>query len=160
MKVVGLDLAGKPENDTGFCLLDGSSVDTDILHSDQEIIDRIREIKPDLIAIDAPFDFPEDGMYRDCDLELRKRGYDPLSPQFPGMQVLVKRVKGLLGKLEESGSYEIIEVFSDASKDILPIKPAEGVNEDEFDALACAITGEMYLKDKYGDLDGIIVPEE
>lgn len=160
MKVVGIDLAGKPENETGFCFLQESEVETKVLHTDEEIIKGIERIQPDLIAIDAPFDFPEDGMYRDSDLELKDRGFKPLSPNFPGMKILVRRVKGLLKKIEELDfNPEVIEVFPQATGEILQLTPSADVSEDEFDALLCAISGKKYLKNEYEDLNGIVVPE-
>lgn len=159
MKVVGLDLAGKEENDTGFCTLEDSNAETETLHSDKQILREVKEVGPDLIAVDAPFNFPEEGMYRESDLELKKRGYKPLSPNFPGMKILVKRAKGLLAKLENLKlEIEIIEVFPQASKKILQVKPADGANEDEFDSLLCAITGRKYLEGEYEDLKGVVIP--
>lgn len=161
MKIVGLDLAGKPENDTGFCAMENSDIDTKILHSDKNIIEEVKKVDPDLVAVDAPFGLPDDGMYRDSELELKERGFDPLSPKFEGMKVLVKRAKGLISKLERSDkNFEIIEVFPAASKSILHLKPSEEANEDEFDALVCAVTGKKYLQGKYENLEGIIVPEK
>jgi len=154
MKFVGLDLAGKPENDTGFCLLRDSSVGTKILHTDGEILDEIERIGPEVIAIDAPFDFPkENEMYRKSDLELKEMGFDPLSPNFPGMKVLVTSVKEILKELRD---YEVIETFSRAARKAL----SANANEDEFDALLCALTARKYWKGKYRDLGGIILPED
>lgn len=160
MKVVGLDLAGKQENETGFCLLDVPDVRTEILKKDVEIVEVVKGADPDLIAVDAPLSSPEDGMYRDCDEELKDRGYDVLSPNFPGMKVLVRRAKSLMRKLEEADDYEIIEVFPRASEKNLPLKKTKNTTEDEFDALLCALTGKKYLEGEYENLGGIIVPEE
>lgn len=159
MKSVGIDLAGKPENDTGFCVLRNSKIETKILHSDRSIIDEVKYVSPNVVAIDAPFGTPEDGMYRDSELELKDRGFNPLSPNFKGMKVLVQRAKGLISELKDiDQSFEIIEVFPEASKSILHLKPSEKANEDEFDALACAVTGRKYLGEEYENLEGIIVP--
>ncbi|MFP4116588.1 MAG: DUF429 domain-containing protein [Candidatus Aenigmatarchaeota archaeon] len=160
MKVVGLDLAGKEENDTGFCLLDGCSVRTEVLKTDVEILEVVKGVNPDLIALDAPLGFPEDGMYRDCDEELKEKGYDVLSPNFPGMKVLVRRAKSLVEKLKTVDGFEIIEVFPRASEDNLQVRRTENLTEDEFDALVCALTGKKYLRDEHEDLKGIIVPVE
>ncbi len=159
MKVVGLDLAGKQENDTGFCLIQGSNVRTETVKSDIEILELIKGIDPDLVAIDAPLSFPEEGMYRDCDEELKDRGYDVLSPNFPGMRVLVNRARSLVKKLEEMDGLGIIEVFPRATEKILPVKKTGNMTEDEFDGFLCALTGKKYLRDEHEDLDGIIIPE-
>ena len=160
MRVVGLDLAGKKENETGFCLLHGSEVTTETVREDIEIIELIKGSEPDVVAVDAPFDFPEDGMYRECDEKLKERGYDVLSPNFPGMKVLVERAKSLIEKLEEVDDFEIIEVFPRATEEILPVKKTKNMTEDEYDAFLCALTGKKYLQDEQENLDGIIIPEE
>ncbi len=160
MKVVGLDLAGKQENDTGFCLLEGSDVRTMVLKSDIEILEVVKGTDPNVVAVHAPLYFPEDGMYRDCDEELKDMGYEVLSPNFPGMKVLVRRAKSLVAKLERIDDFEIIEAFPRAAMDRLPIKKTDNMTEDEFDALLCALTGKKYLQDEYEDLDGIVLPEE
>ncbi len=160
MKVVGIDLAGKQENDTGFCLLDGSDVVTRVLKSDVEIVEVVRGTEPDVVAVDAPFSFPDEGMYRDCDKELKDMGYEVLSPNYPGMKVLVQRAKALIGKLKGLGEFDIIEVFPRAAEKNLPVKRTNSMTEDEYDAFLCALTGRKYMKDEYMDLDGIVIPEE
>jgi len=160
MKVVGIDLAGKEENPTGFCVLGEGGAETEILRSDEEIVDRIEEVGPNLIAVDAPLDFPEKGMYRKSDLELKRKGFDALSPNFPGMKMLVKRARDLLNKVDGLDlDPEIIEVFPEATEETLGLKPSEDADEDEFDALLCAITGEKYLKGECKNLYGVVVPE-
>ncbi|MFP4045632.1 MAG: DUF429 domain-containing protein [Candidatus Aenigmatarchaeota archaeon] len=159
MKVVGIDLAGKPENDTGFCVLEDHKVRAKTLKSDEEVIESLEEEEPDLVAIDAPFNFPDSGQYRESDMLLKKMGFDPLSPTFPGMKILVHRAKKLIKELERIDSLEIIEVYSRASEKIIPIQPSEDANEDKFDALLCALTGKRYLEGDYEDLSGIIIPK-
>ncbi len=158
MKAVGLDLAGKQENDTGFCLIDNSNVKTLTLGSDIEILELIKGADPDVIAVDAPLSFPKEGMYRECDDKLRKRGYDILSPNYPGMRVLVNRARSLVSKLERTDGFEIIETSSDVSEDILPVKRTGDMTDDEFEAFVCALTAVKYLQDDYENLGGMIVP--
>ncbi|MFP4115807.1 MAG: DUF429 domain-containing protein [Candidatus Aenigmatarchaeota archaeon] len=160
MKVLGLDLAGKDENDTGFCLLDGSKVETHVVKADVEILELVKGADPDVIAIDAPLSFPEDGMYRGCDQRLRDRGYDVLSPNFPGMRVLVNRALSLVKKLKREDDFEVIEAFPRATEKILPVKKGKNMTEDEHDAFLCALTGKKYLQGEHENLDGIIIPED
>lgn len=160
IKIVGIDLAGKEENGTGFCVLTDYRASTRLLKSDHEILEGVKEAGPDLVAIDAPFEFPKSGMYREGEVVLKDMGFSPLSPNFPGMKVLVQRAKGLISKLKElEGDFEVIEVFTSASREIMGMEPAEGTDEDEFDSLICALTGRKYLNGEYKDLDGIIIPE-
>jgi hypothetical protein len=157
MKVVGIDLAGKTENPTGFCLLDETGAKTKLLFSDMEILKEIEETKPDCIATDAPFWLPQVGIWRSSDEKLLKRGFQPISPAFPTMRLLVLRASHLVKVLKERG-YKVIEVFSSASEKVLGLSKEPRKNKDEYDALLCALTAKAYLEGKYEDLDGIIIP--
>ncbi|MEM5778414.1 MAG: DUF429 domain-containing protein [Candidatus Aenigmatarchaeota archaeon] len=158
MKVVGIDLAGKSENPTGFCLLDENGSHTKIVFTDTEILKEIEEIKPDCIAIDAPFWLPKVGAWRPCDEKLLKRGFQPLSPLLPSMRLLTLRASHLVNVLRKRG-YKVIEVFSNATEKILGLSKEPRKNKDEYDALLCALTAKAYLEGKYEDLDGIIIPK-
>ena len=158
MKVVGIDLAGKVENPTGFCLLTESGSQTKLLFSDMEILKEVDEIKPDCIAVDAPFWIPRFGAWRPSDEKLLKRGFQPLSPLLPTMRTLTLRASHLVKVLRERG-YKVIEVFSNASEKVLGLSKEPRKNKDEYDALLCALTAKAYLEGKYEDLDGIIIPK-
>lgn len=118
MKLIGIDLAGNPKNDTGFCVLeiedDKKIVTTSIIHSDSEIMEKIREVNPDLIAIDAPLTFS--GVNRKCDDELHSYGALPVTLR--GMEILAKRGTELAGKLKKE-NFKVIEVFATGSGKIL-----------------------------------------
>jgi hypothetical protein len=62
--VMGIDLAGKFENPTGFCSMTEEGTETKLLFTDEEIIDEVNIIKPECIAIDAPFWLPTRGAWR------------------------------------------------------------------------------------------------
>jgi hypothetical protein len=158
MKVVGIDLAGKVENPTGFCLLTEEGSQTKLLFSDAEILREIEETKPDCVAVDAPFWLPRTGIWRTSDEKLLKRGFQPVSPAFPTMRILVLRASQLVKILKEKG-YKVIEVFSNASEKVLGLSKEPRKNKDEYDALLCALTAKAYLEGKYEDLDGIIIPK-
>ena len=158
MKVVGIDLAGKAENPTGFCLLDDSGSHTKLLFTDTEILKEIESIKPDCIAIDAPFWLPKFGAWRPADEKLLKRGFQPLSPLLPTMRLLTLRASHLVSVLRKRG-YKVIEVFSNATEKIMGLSKEPRKNKDEYDALLCALTAKAYLEGKYEDLDGIIIPK-
>jgi len=157
MKVVGIDLAGKAENPTGFCLLDETGAKTKLLFSDMEILKEVEDTKPDCIAIDAPFWLPQVGIWRTSDEKLLKRGFQPISPAFPTMRLLVLRASHLVKVLKERG-YNVIEVFANASEKVLGLSKEPRKNKDEYDALLCALTAKAYLEGKYENLDGIIIP--
>lgn len=158
MKVVGIDLAGKSKNPTGFCFLTESGAQTKLLYSDLEILREIESIKPDCIAIDAPFWLPKVGAWRPCDEKLLKRGYKPLSPILPTMRLLTLRASHLVRVLKER-KYNVIEVFPRTTEIVLGLSKKPRKNEHEYDALLCALTAKAYLERKYEDLDGIIIPK-
>ncbi len=65
MEILGIDLAGKPENPTGISILNVPNLETlspdlkfKLLYKDGEILREIKKLKPDLIAIDAPLSLP------------------------------------------------------------------------------------------------------
>ena len=186
MKIVGIDLAGNPKNDTGFCDLEVTSgkksVTTKILHFDVEIIGGVEKTNPEIIAIDAPLTYS--GVPRKCDGELREYGSLPVTLR--GMEVLAIRGKQLAEELKAK-NFKVIEVFSTASAKILgfysePGKSAERkmqkkllkanlsgdierkfLTKDELDAVFAAITGYLYLSGStrtVGDDSGkIVIPE-
>lgn len=156
MKVVGIDLAGKNENPTGFCLLDDSGSHIKLLFRDEEILREVDDSRPDCIAIDAPFWLPQ-GTWRPSDEKLLKRGFQPVSPLFPTMRILVLRAMSLVRTLKEK-EYNVIEVFSSASERVLGLSKEPRKNKDEYDALLCALTAKAYLEGRYEDLDGVIIP--
>lgn len=171
MKVIGLDLAGKEKNPTGFCSLvlkesegEGEfkigNKESKVLYYDKDILKEIKKQKPELVAIDAPFTFPGEGYFREGDKLLKERGFKPLSPRFPHMQKLVRRARKYLKQLEKL-EIETIEVFPQATKEILRMKRKEGTNEHKFDAKACALTGKYYLEGKFEALgkEEIIIPK-
>lgn len=162
MRVVGLDLAGKETNETGFCLYESiagrAKATLKILISDSDIIQAIEEAKPDVIAIDAPFSFPIEGFFRKSDDLLKQKGFKPLSPVFKGMQPLVKRAMRLIEVLRGKG-YVVIEVFPQATEKILNMERASDANEHEYDSLLCALAAKAFFEKKYDDLDGIIIPK-
>ncbi|ODS37506.1 MAG: hypothetical protein A7315_04000 [Candidatus Altiarchaeales archaeon WOR_SM1_79] len=182
MKVVGIDLAGNPKNDTGFCSMevkdDKKHVSTQILHSDSEIIDKLKEIKPELIAIDAPLTYK--GVNRKCDNDLQKYGALPVTLR--GMEVLAKRGTKLADELKRM-NFKFIEVFSTATAKILGfhdkketvmqknlIKSGiEGdvgrrfLTKDELDAIFAAMTAYLYVSNSTetigDDNESIIIPK-
>lgn len=181
MKIVGIDLAGNPTNDTGFCILtvdDEKSVSTSILKSDSEILERLKEIQPEIVAIDAPLIF--EGRNRPCDDELREYGALPVTLR--GMEVLARRGSSLAIEIKKL-NLNMIEIFATASAKILGFHDPDNkkmqkrlieakisgdvdkrfLTKDELDAVFAAITGYLYLNDstkEVGDDNGkIVIPK-
>jgi len=171
MSVIGIDLAGKPKNPSGIAVLNDNTIVKEV-YTDIEIMRVIEEYKPKVIAIDAPFSLPKDGMWRPSDYELRSEGYSVLSPKFPTMQMLVRRAMELVKTLRKK--YKVIEVFPRATEEILALdkitverKLDRIITKDEYDAFLCALTANAYLEKKVRILgsavdinDQIVVPEK
>jgi len=58
MSIIGLDLAGVEIRPTGYCKLLDMYVDTSLIYTDEEILSKIRQIDPKIVAIDAPLSLP------------------------------------------------------------------------------------------------------
>ncbi|MCI4336197.1 MAG: DUF429 domain-containing protein [Thermoplasmata archaeon] len=177
LKVAGVDLAGSPQRATGFCLLSSRrATRVATLGSDDEILDRIRADRPDLVIIDAPLFLPRGRAsleqrgpphLRECDRELLRAGirFFPLS--LGPMRMLTARGMRLRGELEAEGRV-VCEGYPGASQDIMgwPRKQAGRARlqrallefgfrgaiaerpliHDELDAISCAWAGWLHLR--------------
>lgn len=181
-KVIGVDLAGKPENPTGICLLDKNKLDFLTAFRDDEILDCIFKNNPSLIVIDAPLSLPKGrcclsnkcscsetgGHFRAAELEMRSFGRTlPLT--FRGMRILTERGIKLAEKFESN--YEVLESHPRTIQKILGLKNPQdidkyyeipsSVSEHELDAALLVLNGVFYIKGQFmefGDPDeGIIV---
>jgi len=173
---IGIDLAGKPCNPTGICILkiDNMEISLKTLYSDEEILREISIYPPDktILAIDAPL-MRDDSKpkLRLADKLLKKYGAMP--PTMKSMKYLSIRASNLSRKLKLKG-YKVIEVFPTATAKILGIynkeynKTAdvldiEPKNKHELDAYLCALTGKLFLQGEtieVGDNEGkIILPK-
>jgi len=176
MLVVGLDLAGVETRPSGFCVLDGLKVETCVFYADKEIIQKIEELKPEVIAIDAPLSLPPgrksieektDIHLRECDKELLKRRIKFFPITLGPMRKLTERgIK--LKKILKNKGFRVIEVYPGGAQDILKIsRKQQGLNElrkgleklkiesltskmndHELDAVTCAIVGKLFLEGK------------
>lgn len=130
--VVGIDLAGSPKRDTGFCCFDGKRASAEILHSDDEIIRYTLGARPDLVAIDAPLALPKGRRlgkrhndivgsrkihFRKCDLELRRLRI-PFFPITLGpMRMLTVRGIRIMKQLQ-SAHLKVVETYPGAAQDL------------------------------------------
>jgi len=175
--VVGIDLAGSPNRNTGLCTLKkGIITSCTILHTDQEIINYVEKEDPAIVAIDAPLNLPpgrrsiEDRNgehFRPCDRELLRRGIRFFPITLGPMRLLTKRGIRLKRTLTRRG-YAVIEVYPGAAQDIwrtgrkqdglsklrkgLEKLGVKGLHEemsgDELDAVTAALVGRFFLRGK------------
>ena len=176
MSAVGLDLAGVESRPTGFCLLKDMSVETSLLHADQEILRKLKESNPAVVAIDAPLSLPTGRTsieqrtnvhLRECDKELLRRGIKFFPVTLGPMRKLTTRGIKLKGILEKR-LLRVIEVYPGGAQDVLGIPRKQqglgklrigleklriaglndGMSDHELDAVTCAFVGKLFLEGK------------
>ena len=180
IKVIGIDLTGSEKKPSGVATLyDGGQVVTVRLKTDSDIVSWVVTDQPDLVSIDSPLSLPEDEtkIYRDCELELKRRGIGVYWCLLPSMEKLTRRGIALARILRDLG-FSVIESYPGAAQDILGIPRknkgkdvlAKGLSEygvkgnldvshDELDAITSAIVGQIYLGGKYEALGCLIIPK-
>ncbi|HZY92734.1 MAG TPA: DUF429 domain-containing protein [Thermoplasmata archaeon] len=176
---MGLDLAGSPRRATGFCLLTrGKFVRTTVLGPDEEILEKVRAARPDVLVIDAPLSLPRGREslerpgpphLRACDRELLRLGIRFFPLTLGPMRLLTARGLRLKAAFA-SEKFPVFEGYPGGTQDLLgwPRK-SEGVprlqralrrfgfrgdvaerrlTHDELDAVAIAWTGGLFLRGK------------
>jgi predicted nuclease with RNAse H fold len=182
--IIGIDLAGKPKNPTGWALWKNKKVETSLVHTDKEILEGLTQSKPTIIAIDAPFSLPKKGILRIADREMIRRGYPVFPPYLPAMKTLTLRAMKL-NKLIAKKGYKTIEVHPTSTRKALniPLKDwrkiqttletigLEGdlklraLKSHEIDAVTAALTAYLYTKNQAeaigdGEEGYIIIPKK
>jgi predicted nuclease with RNAse H fold len=176
MSVVGLDLAGVENRPTGLSILKDMEAETSLVYADEEILKRIEESRPEIVAIDAPLSLPAGRKsieqrtnvhLRECDKELLRRGIRFFPITLGPMRKLTTRGIKLRRTLENRG-FRVIEVYPGGAQDILGIprkqhglkKLREGLertgirglndqmSDHELDAVTCALVGKLFLEGK------------
>jgi predicted nuclease with RNAse H fold len=174
MVIVGLDLAGVETRPTGYCKLTELRVETSLVYTDKDILNKIRKMCPRVIAIDAPLSLPPgrktleertSSHLRDCDRELLKRGIKFFPLTLGPMRKLTER--GMrLRKILEGENFKTIETYPGGAQDVLRIPRKQkgleklkiglenlgikGLNsqmsDHEFDAVTSAYVGNLFLE--------------
>ncbi len=182
--ILGLDLAGSEKRDTGFAFFKDRKIVSGAVKKDDEIFSLIENFVH--IFIDAPLSLPkgrediEDRSgphFRECDLRLRAMGIRFFPITLGPMRMLTKRALRIKAYAQGRGK-KVYEVFPGAFYDILGVgrkdKKAilelyrrlgyelekEDYTQDELDAIACLITGDLYMRGRAYELrgeDGVII---
>ncbi len=176
MIVVGLDLAGVETRPTGFCALFDLKAETSLVYTDKEILEKIRAVSPEVIAIDAPLSLPPgrqsieqrtETHLRECDRELLRRKIRFFPITLGPMRKLTVRGMNLKTTLEDK-NFKVIEVYPGGAQDVLGIprkqqgldKLREGLeklslkglstqmSDHELDAVTCAFVGKLFLQER------------
>jgi len=164
--IIGIDLAGKEENPTGLAIWRNKSVETCLIYTDNEILEKIKRIKPKIVAIDAPLKLPKSGIFRKVDKELIRKGYRVFPPGLPAMKTLTLRAVRLNRLIIKAG-IQTIEVHPTSTRKALgmPTKDWKTIQDilkriglagslrqrlltpHELDAVTAALTGYLYIED-------------
>jgi predicted nuclease with RNAse H fold len=176
MSIVGLDLAGIETRPSGFCILKGMQARTSLLYNDEELLKRIEECRPEVVAIDAPLSLPDGRRsieqrtnvhLRQCDKELLRRGIRFFPVTLGPMRKLTERGMNLRRTLE-TRHFRVIEVYPGGAQDVLGIPRKQrglkglragleglgirGLNDrlsdHELDAVTCAFLGKLFFEGK------------
>jgi len=174
MLILGLDLAGVESRPTGLCVLKGWIAETFLVYTNEEIVWKAEESKPEIVAIDAPLSLPAGRKsieqrtrvhLRECDQELLKRGIKFFPVTLGPMRKLTTRGIHLRRTLEGK-HLKVIEVYPGGAQDILGIPRKQhgvrklraglegcgikGLNDKmtdhELDAVTCALVGRLFLE--------------
>lgn len=170
-RVAGVDLTAG-DKPTGLALIDGCTVHTCSLKSDDEIVAYITEHHPSLVSIDSPLGLPgggetidrSAGIVRVAEHDLASVGIPAYPALIDSMERLTLRGIQLRKRLQEMG-FRVIESYPGAAQDILclPRKQKgldllrEGLkrlgldgpglqtrSHDEMDAITAAIVARYY----------------
>jgi len=172
-RVIGIDLTAG-DKATGIALLEGCTVVTCSLYSDEEILAYVTQHKPDVVSIDSPLGFPgggdtidpKAGIVRVAEHDLASVGIPAYPALIDSMRLLTQRGIRLRRAIEKFPSApRVIESYPGAAQDILCIprkqksldllreglrrlgldgKGLETRSHDEMDAITSAIVGRYF----------------
>lgn len=184
MRSLGIDLTGSEKRASGVALLMDYYVGyTGRIHNDAAMLHIASQYAPDVISIDSPLTEPDipGKIYRQCELDLKRRGIGVYWCFLPSMKALTLRGIQLAAQLRAAG-HVVIESYPGAAQDILAI-PRKGVSKgalrdgldrfgitgltnkissishDELDAVTAALVGIFYLRGHYEALGPLILPK-
>jgi uncharacterized protein YprB with RNaseH-like and TPR domain/predicted nuclease with RNAse H fold/dephospho-CoA kinase len=130
--VIGIDLTGSERRPSGWCVLRGNDVSTQLVGSDQALIAQAALWQPGIVSIDSPLSLPagrasvsdddpnraEYGITRQCERTLRKRGINVYPCLLPSMQKLTARGIALATAFRQLG-IPVIESYPGVVQDII-----------------------------------------
>ncbi len=172
----GIDLAASPKRPTGVCLLRGRTVETRVVHEDDELLEFIAHAAPANVGMDAPLFLPigrcclrndctcaRTVHFRECDLELRRRSIRFFPITLGPMRMLTERGMRLAAMLSAMG-HTVFETYPGAAQDILGIPRQSNVPGlrrglrrfvdfhrrrmtcHELDAVTCALVAKLHAR--------------
>jgi uncharacterized protein YprB with RNaseH-like and TPR domain/predicted nuclease with RNAse H fold/dephospho-CoA kinase len=182
-RIVGVDLTGSEERPTGLAFLCGDRVETTLLSRDDEIVQEVLRYEADVVSIDSPLGLPrgrcctkdscgcrDQGILRECERILRRRGISVYPCLLPSMQSLTTRGIRIAEYLRRRG-LAVIESYPGAAQDIMRIprkrtsledlarglrafgvrlhETGKTVSHDELDAATAALVGVFFWSGRF-----------
>jgi len=166
--IIGIDLAGKATNPTGWALLKNKQIQTCHLYTTKEILAHTFKCSPIFVAMDAPLALPKKSAVREADRQMHELGYPVFPPRFRAMKTLTLRAVRITKKLKERRIH-VIEVHPASTRKALgvptkdwrriqeilqkigykgDIKKKRILTSHEIDAVTAALTADLYIKGK------------
>jgi len=170
MKIVGIDLAGSEARESALAILSNSLyARTMLLYTDGEIVSKVMEVKPNMIAIDAPLGLPKGrccleagcscakfGVIREAERELLRIGIKVFSCGLPSMKKLTLRGIELRKRLAYM-TFNVVETYPGAVQDLLRIpRKKHGLRKLQRGLIRLGIKGDVSREDiTHHELDAI-----
>ena len=144
--IIGIDLTGSEEKESGWAYLKGRYAETRRVSTDEELISSIEHIRPDIVSIDSPLAYPKGrvstsktgpdakyGIMRECERLLRHFGVHVYPALIDSMINLTTRGMFLAKELRNRG-FRVIESYPGVAQDVLKI-PRKGKSKEQHDHL-------------------------
>lgn len=141
--IIGIDLTGSEDKESGWAYMAGSYAKCKRIKSDSEIIESVVKLKPDIVSIDSPLAYPRGrccsrkdckcskyGIMRESERMLRHFGLTVYPCLIDSMVNLTTRGMKLACRLREMG-YTVIESYPGVAQDVLMI-PRKGKTQEQF----------------------------
>ncbi len=142
-RIIGIDLTGNEEKESGWAYLAGQRAECRRIKTDEELIESICRLKPDVVSIDSPLAYPRRrccarkdcecskyGIMRESERMLRHFGITVYPCLIDSMVNLTTRGMKLAKRLREMG-YTVIESYPGVAQDVLMI-PRKGKTKEQF----------------------------
>ena len=167
-KVCGIRLTGDKDRECSVAVL-GEELETFSTEDDREIVERVSEERPAVVAFTNPHTRRTEKGFREDEEELVDEGYSFLPPSMFENDLL-ERTEFIKKSIQQNYRPEFIETRPEVSSEILGIendRDLEMLDMDtgeiesvgEFEAVMAALTARMYTENDYED-KGFIVPKK